>query len=106
MKNNRDDRAKKRKNRKFAGSMQVISILLLFICGFLGFQIIGNKQQIKAYSEEESQINEQIAQEQEKQQEIEAESEYMNSDEYIEELAREKLGLLFDNEIIFKKQGR
>ena len=35
--------------------------------------------------------------------EIEKEKEYMQSDEYIAQVAREKLGLVKDNEIIFEE---
>ena len=35
---------------------------------------------------------------------IEAEKEYMKTDEYVEEAAREKLGLVKDNEIVFQEE--
>ena len=35
--------------------------------------------------------------------EIEELEEYMNSDEYIEQVAKEKLGMVKDGEIIFKE---
>ncbi|HIV12839.1 MAG: septum formation initiator family protein [Clostridiales bacterium] len=41
--------------------------------------------------------------EQERTSEIEDMEEYMQSDEYIEKIAREKIGLVKDNEIIFKE---
>jgi len=34
--------------------------------------------------------------------EIKVQSEYMKTDQYIEDVAREKFGLVYDNEIIFK----
>ena len=36
---------------------------------------------------------------------IEAEKEYMKTDEYVEEAAREKLGLVKDNEIVFQEEN-
>ena len=36
--------------------------------------------------------------------EIEKEKEYMQSDEYIAQVAREKLGLVKDNEIVFEEE--
>ena len=30
----------------------------------------------------------------------------MTTDQYIEDLAREKLGLIYENELIFKKEGQ
>jgi cell division protein DivIC len=54
----------------------------------------------------EDDLNQQIEDEQERKTSLEEKSDYLNSDAYIEDLAREKLGLVYDNEIIFKKQGR
>lgn len=38
--------------------------------------------------------------------EIEKEKEYMQSDEYIAQVAREKLGLVKDNEIVFEEEDQ
>lgn len=37
--------------------------------------------------------------------EINGQKEYMQTDEYVEEAARDRLGLVKDNEIIFKEAG-
>ena len=46
-----------------------------------------------------------IDSEKERTKEIEAEKEYMKTDEYVEEAAREKLGLVKDNEIVFQEEN-
>jgi cell division protein DivIC len=86
--------------------MRIISVILLFICGSLLFQTWQTHQQTEAYALVEEDLNKQIEEEQERKQSLEDMSEYLNSDAYIEDMAREKLGLVYDNEIIFKKQGR
>ena len=106
MDTNHRDRRRKKKHIRYRGSMKVISFMLLFICGVLIFRIIGNEKQINAYSQQETEIAGLMTQAQQEQQEIEAESEYMQSDAYIEELARAKLGLLFEHAVIFIRQGR
>ena len=50
-------------------------------------------------------LQEQIDEQKEIRQGLDEKSEYVNSDEYYKELAREKLGLANDGDIIFKKQN-
>ena len=38
--------------------------------------------------------------------EIESMQQYMQSDQYIEDIAKSKLGLAYDNEIIFKEKDK
>ena len=46
---------------------------------------------------------EQYARETERTEEIKNLEEYMNTTQYIEDVAKNKLGLVYDNEIIFKE---
>lgn len=94
----------KRKPSKHKGSMKLILVLLILVCGFIGFQTWRVGQQIHSYEETRDSLTVQIEQAKEEQKEIEEEAEYRNSVEYIMDLAREKLGLIFENEIIFKKK--
>lgn len=48
-------------------------------------------------------LQDQILEEKNRTTEIEELEEYMNSDEYIEQVAKEKLGMVKDGEIIFKE---
>ena len=49
-------------------------------------------------------IQKQIEDEEENQKAIEEKAAYQKTDAYIEDLARDKLGLVHENEIIFKKK--
>lgn len=86
------------------GSMKIISIILLLVCGSIWYQTWQTHRETEAYALVEEDLNRQIADEEEKQKAIEEKAEYLKSDAYIEDLAREKLGLIYKNEIIFKKQ--
>ena len=55
--------------------------------------------------ERQAELQEQLDAETARTQEIEELQEYMQSDEYIEKIAREKIGLVKDNEIIFKENN-
>lgn len=95
-----------RQASKHKGSMKIISVILLLVCGSFWYQTWQTHQEAKEYALVEADLQEQIAEAQEDQKAIEELAEYLKSDAYIEELAREKLGLIYKNEIIFKKQGR
>lgn len=96
----------RRKASRHRGSMKVITVILLIVCGSIGVCTWQINQKTEEYALMEESLKQQIAEEEENQKAIEKQAEYLKSDDYIEELAREKLGLIYDNEIIFKKQGR
>ena len=54
--------------------------------------------------EQEAELEAQIQEEEERTKEIEQMEEYVGTDEYIEQTARDKLGLIYENEIIFKRK--
>lgn len=45
-----------------------------------------------------------LEEEQERQEEIQAYEKYVTTPEYIEQIAKTKLGLIYSNEIVFKEQ--
>ena len=51
-------------------------------------------------------MEQQYQQETERAQNLEEYAAFVNSLEYIEEMAKSKLGLVYDNEIIFKEQEK
>ena len=77
----------------------VVCILFaaLFIGGYRLNKKIDNALAIK------SELEDQIKDEETRKQEIEELEEYMKTDEYIREVAREKLGLVDDGDIIFRR---
>lgn len=64
-----------------------------------GYNLRANCQRLAA---EQSQLEDKKKSLQKEQQEIKEKSKYMKTDKYIEEVAREKFGLVYENEIIFK----
>ncbi len=77
------------------GAVVVIVALVMIIRG-IGVQpsIIENKQTI-------SELEAKIAAEKERQQEVDDMRENMDQDEYIEKIARDKLGMVKSDEIVF-----
>ena len=56
----------------------------------------------QSYQAQEQELEEQIKEEKARSKEIEDLEEYVGTDEYVEDVAKEKLGLVHENEIIFK----
>ena len=56
----------------------------------------------KSYKQQEAELKSQINEQKERAEEIKEYEEYVKTDEYIKEVAEEKLGLVDPNEIIFK----
>lgn len=88
-----------RKSRK-ASSLFVRLFLLVFVCAVL----VGIGKQAIRYQEVQEEmavVTAEIEAEQEKQLNFETRKEYYTSDSYIEQVAREQLGMVKPNEIIY-----
>ena len=83
--------------------MAIIGCVVMILCIVLMY----NSVQLNERLEKEKAVVESLQEEIEDQEELKAaleeKSDYMQSEEYYKELAREKLGLAGENDIIFKK---
>ena len=105
---------KKSKTKRSKGSRSgivMISGVVLIFCVILTYNSFGLRERIQenatvvqenatVVQDLQSQIDEQ----EKTHEELVQESEYINSDDYNEEIARDKLGLVHDNEIVFQKE--
>lgn len=57
-----------------------------------------------AYQAQKTELEQQIKDEEIRAEDIEQLKDYVNSDEFIEKMARDKLGLVYEDEIIFKAE--
>ena len=89
------------KQKKNITGMVMISIIVCAIIFILLCQKKNVDNRIIFYSEKYDTLQQALDEEKKHKKEIEAE--YYKSDEYIAEIAREKLGILKDNEIIFSE---
>ena len=101
-------KSKKKKNKKRIANnylgMAAIAIVVLLLLGGLTYQSQTLKARIAVYDAKASALEDSIAGEQERTQEIDEQKEYMQTDEYIAEVARDKLGLVKGNEIVFEEE--
>lgn len=91
----------KRKKGHDAGTISIIVIVLIFL-SVMSVQIYRLKQKDAIYAQREQNLEEQLAQELQREEELKELDLYTKSVEYIKDMAN-KLGLVFENEIIFKE---
>lgn len=102
MKKNR----KKRKTIDIANRyLGMVAIALVVSLLFIYMVSASNnlESRIALYEARAAALQEEIQDEEERTEEIEELKEYMLTDEYAEEVAREKLGLVKENEIVFEE---
>ena len=99
-------RSRVRRNKKYLQthkrSVYAISAVLVLLIAVVSVNGMTLRARQKAYQAQEAELQEQIQEEKERASEIDALEDYVSTDEYVEEVAREKLGLVHENEIIFK----
>ena len=76
-------------------------IILLFIAIYVVYTLIAQQKTLNAYSIEQRNYSKQIKQEQESKETLLKTKERVNSTEYIEDVAREKLGMYLPNERVY-----
>ena len=101
-------RSKKRRNhQKIANNylgMAAIAIVVLILLVGLTMQSNNLKARIAVYDAKAAALKQFIEDEQDRTKEIDEQKEYMQTDEYIAEVARDKLGLVKGNEIVFEEE--
>lgn len=81
-----------------------IALIVLVLIGSMVIQSRGLKESLAGYETRAEALNQQIEEEKARTEEIQNLKEYMLTDEYAEQVAREKLGLVKENEIIFQEE--
>lgn len=89
--------------RKHLGSLAIVGVVLMMIC-FVTVAGLGLRIQNKNRQERIAELETKIAAEQERAEEIEEYRKYVQTKKYAEEVAKEKLGLVYEDEIIFKAE--
>lgn len=95
--------AKRSKKGYNAGTTSIIFIVLVFVV-VMSIQIYKLKEKDKLLAEREQNLMQQLTEEMMREEELEELDLYTRSMEYIKDMAN-KLGLVYENEIIFKESG-
>ncbi len=99
---NRMTAMEKRRRRSGASGYLLIALIVSLITGVVMIQIHDVKSRLKVYEEQDQALDEQIAAELERAEELNELEKYVQTKAYAEEQAHEKLGLVNEGEIIFR----
>lgn len=83
-----------------------IIILCIVLCGTVTYKRIILDRQSKEYTAKIEQLKEEEKIEEKRTQELEEFKKYVGTDEYVEEIARDKLGLVHEGEIVFEPEDQ
>ena len=95
-------KAKKRKSQTRIPMVSITFVVGVLFVGMMG-KSVALQNQLSSYDSQIKELDQQIEEEEGRTTEIDDLKEYMKTDEYVEETAREKLGLVKENEIVFKE---
>ena len=85
------------------GKLCVSGIVFMFLI-VMSIQIVKLYKEDQTYIAKEKELNEQLEDATEEQQQLADYEQYTQSQQYIEEVAKSKLGLVYNNDIVFKEQ--
>lgn len=94
---------KRKKSGNNAGTLSIIFIVLVFVV-VMSIQIYKLKEKDRLLAEREQNLMQQLTEEMLREEELKELDLYTRSMEYIKDMAN-KLGLVYENEIIFKENG-
>ena len=98
---------RKRRNAHFGKNMQHRLSILLVSCVvvILTFMVfvasLSMHKKNQVYKAQEHELEEQLKEEKARAEEIEEMEDYVGTDKYVQDVAKDKLGLAFPNEILF-----
>lgn len=95
---------RRREVRQYRISICGIIGVLLLLTAMLGVCGMPLKAQNDEYRIQEEQLEAQVAEQERREQELDELEEYVGSDEYVEDVAKDKLGLAYEGEIIFEAE--
>ena len=76
-------------------------ILIIAFIVYFAYTLIKQQQTLNSYASQKDKYNEDIEVAEEEQADLKEMKENINSDEYIEQIAREKLGMYYPNERVY-----
>lgn len=102
--NNRKRKPAFRRKTHNRMSMILITVVVIVMTIIVGYSVHEMNIELKEKQEKIDNLNEQIADEEKRKEENEEYKEYVETDEFVEDTAREKLGLVYEDEVVFIKE--
>ena len=89
-----------KKNKKILRNVFIIAVII-----YIAFVFINQQKTLNEYSQNTEDLTQQIASEEEKNEDLNQQKDNVNSLDFIEEMAREKLDMYYPNERVYMDQG-
>ncbi len=89
-----------KKNNKIIRNLLIIAIVI-----YIAYVFINQQKTLNQYSKNTEELNQQIATEEATNEDLKQQKDNVNSLEFIEEMAREKLDMYYPNERVYMDQG-
>lgn len=100
--NSQREAQKAMKNRR--KNLTLVAFVVVVLCGVISFKKIELNQKIEAYEKKIAQLEAEKAEEEQRTKEIEEYKAYVQTKKFIEQEARDKLGLVYPDEIVFEPE--
>lgn len=98
-------RKMEKKSRTPNASVILVAMVVTIMVGGVWISTSSLNSKLDTYREREKMLEAQIEAEETRAEEIEEYSKYVQTNAYVEQVAKEKLGLVYEDEIIFKKEN-
>lgn len=93
-----------RKNNQNRFSMFLVTLVVLLIMIAVTVKSMDLRRQMEEYMAQEEQLDRQIEAEKKRAEEIEEYRKYTQTKKFAEEVAKDKLGLVYEDEILFQEE--
>lgn len=94
----------RRRGRQNKNGMICIALIVLILAGVMSVQIINLYHKNQSYRGRQQELQAQMESEEQRKTELEEYEKYIDTEDYIEQAAKTRLGLVHENEIIFKEK--
>ena len=95
-------KARRRMKQKKRLEIRLIPFALIVLIAVVAFGTISLQAKRASYEKREQELMAQIKEEEQRTEEIRELEKYMETKKYVEEVAKERLGLVYEDEILFK----
>ena len=95
---------KSRRNKKNRTGLYLAMTVIFLFCGTLTIHSFALNADCRELEKKRQELEAKKADLEKESQSIQEQQAYMQTDEYVEYIARQKFGLVYDNEIVFKAE--
>lgn len=96
----------KRRRKKQNNGLSIVIFAVAAICLAAGIRTVNLKHQSAKLEEKKTALEASIAQEEQRTKDLEELEKYMKTKKYMEEVARERLGLVYPDEILIQPSNK